>query len=178
MSVPTRLRFEILKRDGFRCAYCGATPLTALLHVDHVVPASEGGPDLPENLVTACATCNLGKSNVPLEEQRLKHLTSGDDLTARASQVHEYVQALKSFEEARVELRDHYAGLWRQCVGDDPPTLLYQRFDLDDAELGHARVVEAIGAVAMFAQGRWGWPDAEQQTRYYRGVLRRMRAVS
>ena len=31
-------------------------------HVDHVVPLSRGGSDGPENLVIACASCNLHKS--------------------------------------------------------------------------------------------------------------------
>ena len=55
MSVSTRTRFEVLKRDGFRCRYCGLTAMATELHVDHVVPASKGGTDDPVNLVAACA---------------------------------------------------------------------------------------------------------------------------
>src|SRR5690606_9964735 len=61
--VNKRLRFEILKRDGFRCTYCGASPTEAELHVDHVLPASLGGADTAENLTTACADCNEGKGS-------------------------------------------------------------------------------------------------------------------
>lgn len=66
MAIGQRLRFEILKRDKFRCRYCGATATASQLHVDHVTPVSHGGSDVASNLVTACRACNSGKSNVPL----------------------------------------------------------------------------------------------------------------
>lgn len=62
-------RFAILKRDGFRCRYCGATPEDGVkLHVDHIKPVSSGGTNSPSNLGTACEQCNLGKSDTPLDE--------------------------------------------------------------------------------------------------------------
>lgn len=64
MAVSKRLRFEILRRDGYRCRYCGATPAQVELRVDHVKPVSLGGSDIPENLVTACEPCNTGKSSI------------------------------------------------------------------------------------------------------------------
>jgi hypothetical protein len=65
-DVSDRQRFRILVRDGFRCQTCGASPLTQRgveLHVDHVVPWSEGGETVDENLKTKCKQCNLGKGN-------------------------------------------------------------------------------------------------------------------
>lgn len=67
MTVSKRLRFEILRRDDHRCRYCGATAPDAKLTVDHVVPIALGGTDLPENLVTACSSCNSGKSSIPAD---------------------------------------------------------------------------------------------------------------
>lgn len=32
-SISKKVRFEVFKRDGFSCQYCGATPPGALLHV-------------------------------------------------------------------------------------------------------------------------------------------------
>ena len=55
------LRFVVLRRDGFRCRYCGQSPPYVVLQVDHVVPASRGGRRELENLVTACTGCNHGK---------------------------------------------------------------------------------------------------------------------
>lgn len=56
-------RFQIMARDDFRCIYCGATPLTTELHIDHVIPKSRGGTDDTWNLATSCIPCNLSKSN-------------------------------------------------------------------------------------------------------------------
>jgi 5-methylcytosine-specific restriction endonuclease McrA len=58
------LRFAVFVRDGFRCRYCGIGACDgAVLHADHVIPASRGGPTNIDNLVTACLDCNLGKSD-------------------------------------------------------------------------------------------------------------------
>jgi hypothetical protein len=43
---------------GDVCAYCGAT---GPLHWEHIIPVSLGGPDCIDNMVRACAPCNLTK---------------------------------------------------------------------------------------------------------------------
>jgi hypothetical protein len=63
MTITKRLRFEILRRDGHRCRYCGAAPDDVCLTIDHVLPRSLGGDDTPSNLVTSCADCNAGKAS-------------------------------------------------------------------------------------------------------------------
>lgn len=40
------------------CCYCGSTDN---LCMDHLIPRMRGGPDSPENLVTACRSCNSSK---------------------------------------------------------------------------------------------------------------------
>lgn len=65
-QISTRQRFEVFKRDGFVCQYCGAHPPTAILHVDHIHPVKDGGTNDQDNLITSCVSCNLGKSAVPL----------------------------------------------------------------------------------------------------------------
>lgn len=65
-NLSERLRFRILLRDGFACQSCGASPLKSRdveLHVDHIVPWSQGGETVPGNLQTKCSQCNLGKGN-------------------------------------------------------------------------------------------------------------------
>ena len=64
MAVKGRLRFEILRRDGHLCRYCGAGAPDVRLTVAHVVPESLGGSDDPSNLVTACTSCNGGKASI------------------------------------------------------------------------------------------------------------------
>ena len=65
-GIPLGLRYDVLKRDGFRCVKCGRSPATELgvvLHVDHDTPRSKEGDNSLENLWTLCSDCNLGKSN-------------------------------------------------------------------------------------------------------------------
>ena len=63
-KMTDSLRYDILKRDGFRCQICGSTQKDGVkLHVDHIYPVSKGGRTVPENLQTLCERCNMGKSN-------------------------------------------------------------------------------------------------------------------
>jgi len=63
MGVSRRLRFEVLRRDGHVCRYCGARSPEVKLVVDHVVPEALGGRTEPANLVTSCEPCNSGKTS-------------------------------------------------------------------------------------------------------------------
>ena len=59
--ISKRARFEIFKRDGFMCRYCGRSAPGVVLHVDHVKPLAKGGEDREENMITSCEDCNFGK---------------------------------------------------------------------------------------------------------------------
>lgn len=67
-SISKRNRFEVFKRDGFCCQYCGSTPPAVVLEIDHIQPVSKGGDNDIDNLVTACFDCNRGKTNNLLSE--------------------------------------------------------------------------------------------------------------
>jgi len=58
------LRFQVFKRDNFRCQYCGRDSEEVILEVDHVTPRSKNGSDDIGNLITSCRECNRGKSNI------------------------------------------------------------------------------------------------------------------
>lgn len=63
-SIRVGLRYEVLRRDRFRCVLCGASPAVSagvLLHVDHIVPVARQGATTLDNLRTLCQDCNLGK---------------------------------------------------------------------------------------------------------------------
>ena len=65
-SISLSLRYEVLKRDNFKCVRCGRTPASnpgIELHIDHKKPFSKGGATEITNLQTMCSECNLGKSN-------------------------------------------------------------------------------------------------------------------
>jgi 5-methylcytosine-specific restriction endonuclease McrA len=55
---PAFTRFNVFLRDSFTCQYCSSCED---LTFDHVTPRSRGGRTTWENIVTACARCNLGK---------------------------------------------------------------------------------------------------------------------
>jgi 5-methylcytosine-specific restriction endonuclease McrA len=55
---PAFTRFNLFLRDSFVCQYCGSGEE---LTFDHVIPRSRGGRTTWENIVTACARCNLHK---------------------------------------------------------------------------------------------------------------------
>lgn len=58
---PAFTRFNVFLRDKFSCQYCGQRHTTPELTFDHVIPRSQGGRTLWENVVTACCSCNLQK---------------------------------------------------------------------------------------------------------------------
>jgi hypothetical protein len=60
--------------DGALCWYCGAFDPS---QVDHVMPFARGGSDNADNLVAACARCNLDKSDMTLDEWELDRRARG-----------------------------------------------------------------------------------------------------
>ena len=60
-GISKTLRFEVFKRDGFICQYCGSKPPAVVLQADHINPVAKGGRNGIDNLVTSCQPCNLGK---------------------------------------------------------------------------------------------------------------------
>ncbi|MGR3495794.1 HNH endonuclease [Citreimonas sp.] len=56
-------RFNLFLRDEFLCQYCGDR---GELTFDHVVPRASGGRTSWENVVAACAPCNLRKGSKSL----------------------------------------------------------------------------------------------------------------
>lgn len=68
-NISWRLRFIVMKRDGFRCKLCGTVqkddPNTEL-EVDHIKAWTKGGETVLDNLQTLCRRCNGGKSNLEM----------------------------------------------------------------------------------------------------------------
>lgn len=63
-KMSESLRYNVLKRDNYKCQICGATAKEgAKLQVDHIIPVSKGGKTELNNLQTLCSRCNIGKSN-------------------------------------------------------------------------------------------------------------------
>lgn len=63
ISISKKTRFEVFKRDFFKCGYCGSeVGAGVVLEIDHIIPVAEGGTNVMENLITSCFDCNRGKS--------------------------------------------------------------------------------------------------------------------
>jgi 5-methylcytosine-specific restriction endonuclease McrA len=52
-----RLRYQVLRRDGWRCQACGTM---SNLEVHHSEFRSQSGDDSEKNLITLCTTCHIG----------------------------------------------------------------------------------------------------------------------
>ena len=65
-NLSKKTRFEVFKRDGFRCQYCGSHPPDVVLEVDHIIPVCDGGENGIDNLLVSCFNCNRGKAGSSL----------------------------------------------------------------------------------------------------------------
>lgn len=68
-------RINVLKRDEFRCQYCGDKKNKEDLSIDHIIPSSKGGKTIWTNVVASCYHCNsVIKKDKKLEEVGLSLL--------------------------------------------------------------------------------------------------------
>ena len=119
-SLSKKLRFDVFKRDGFKCSYCGATPSEkVLLEVDHIHPVAEGGGDNIDNLVTACFNCNRGKgagllSSIPdsLEQKAVV-------VAEREAQIASYYEILRAKRERKDAEAWIIASMYMERFGDE-----------------------------------------------------------
>ena len=120
IQVSKKTRFDVFKRDGFQCQYCGTHPSeTVLLEVDHIHPVAEGGTNDIDNLVTACWDCNRGKgagllSTIPqsLEEK-------AGQIAEREAQIRAYYEILELRKERKDEELWSVAEIFMERFADD-----------------------------------------------------------
>lgn len=69
-------RLDILERDGWMCQLCNKRidrrlkfPHPKSASLDHIVPLSVGGADVPSNVQAAHWDCNVAKGNRPANDQ-------------------------------------------------------------------------------------------------------------
>ncbi len=114
--ISRTVRFEVFKRDSFKCQYCGRAGPDVLLQIDHLKPIAEGGTNDLLNLITSCAECNGGKGKVPLsdstaiEKQRLQ-LEQLQERREQLEMMMEWQRGLLSLHEDAV---DSLATYWHE----------------------------------------------------------------
>jgi hypothetical protein len=135
MAVSKRLRFEIFRRDIYTCHYCGASAPDVVLTVDHILPKTLGGTDLPDNLVTACTECNSGKSST----QPDRNLVSEVRREAERWQA-EPPRLPRRLDPEEDEITADYQGGWCEAY----------------ATFGHKDIPQRALEGVVDGSGRWG----------------------
>lgn len=102
MAITKKIRFEVFKRDSFKCQYCGKTPPDVTLEVDHIKPKSKKGTDDINNLITACFDCNRGKKHIELNKLPNTIIENSEILKEKESQYLQYQKLIAKINK-RIE---------------------------------------------------------------------------
>lgn len=119
-AISKKMRFEVFKRDAFKCQYCGATAPDVVLHVDHMKPVAKGGTNSITNLITSCINCNSGKSDKELTDDTVvsKKRKQLEELQERKEQLElmmEWEQELLVLDEEKINsLADYWNTLTKE----------------------------------------------------------------
>lgn len=106
-TINPQLRNEILERNGFTCQLCGAGPgdtdpfnphRKVRLHIDHIIPISQGGTDNKDNLRVLCSACNQGRSNVQLPTETALNIVAKIRKLSKSEQREIYEILKRKFE--------------------------------------------------------------------------------
>lgn len=161
------MRFEVFKRDGFTCQYCGMTPPGVILHIDHINPVSMGGGNDIDNLITSCEPCNLGKSATPLTDVPKSMQDRASDIAEREAQIRGYNKILQDKAD-RID-----AECWivaAELEGEDYVES-YNRKRLESIRMFLERLpVAEVKRAASITLARWGETSRDKTFRYFCGV--------
>ena len=178
MSLSKRTRFEIFKRDGFTCQYCGQRPPDVVLEVDHIDPCSNGGSDEEINLITSCFACNRGKSDKklgdihPRPDADMKFLETQQEI-AEATR---YLKTQKALDKLRGKIRKRLETVWTDALTADLVPIAKQ-FDLwlvwNSPEEVEFSIRRAAGKFRSGALSSWNSEkEVENCVRYVSGILK------
>ena len=192
MTLSVRSRFEVFKRDGFTCGYCGKTPDDegVKLEVDHITPRSAGGGDEITNLVTSCWDCNHGKAAKGLDDKAPSLTQAMVNTRERALQLEEYRRWQGALDSVNNDILVRVWDAWIEAFGgkktQDPehPTSYtwepaWVEFPSDGAilrQLDTLELSQVLQAVEI-AGAKYRSFDLHHRdaSRYFFGVLRNMR---
>lgn len=138
-ALSVRARFDVFKRDGFACQYCGATPPGAALECDHIIPIAQGGGNDPENLITACASCNRGKGAIALNVVPQSLAEKAAEIEEREAQIRGFTEVMEA-RRARIE-----AGAWRVFAVLSPGADAVPRAEFESVK----RFIERAGVMMV-----------------------------
>ena len=143
-----RNRFEILKRDGFKCQYCGRGAEETRLEVDHIIPKSSGGKDELINLITSCFDCNRGKSDIPIDSliARPDIAKINEDINNQRKELKLYYSNQKKIRRKKQRTLNLILDIWYSEVSSyiSPYKIRSIEMFLDNQYLNPADIVSAI----------------------------------
>lgn len=171
-SMTKGKRFEIFKRDGFVCQYCGRKPPEVVLHVDHIVPVIEGGDNDEMNLVTACSECNLGKGKKRIEaSQRPDADLAWLELQQELAELERYQQAKQKRDKILADIVERLQNTWVVWSDLDwhpsDATVLQLLAKYSPEEIEYAFVVTAPKVAGGYVSG-----NGANWLKYLHGVLK------
>lgn len=153
------IRFEVFKRDSFRCQYCGSEAPNVLLHVDHIEPVAKGGTNDITNLITACEGCNAGKRDRRLSDHAAvkKSRTQLDELQARREQLELMMEWRKGLRSIADETVSSLAEYWNHYT----PGLTLSEIGMKDLSelVGNFSVEEICAAMDVSARSNLEFND-------------------
>lgn len=108
-GLSLKVRFEVFKRDAFKCQYCGKCAPDVVLHVDHINPVAKGGKNEMLNLITACFDCNLGKKDRKLDdtsevEKQRKQLEEVSERRAQLKMMLAWRDEMKNLDSDKINV--------------------------------------------------------------------------
>lgn len=165
-SISKKLRFDVFKRDGFACQYCGAKPSeTVLLEIDHIRPIADGGTNEIDNLVIACYDCNRGKGAAALTSIPQSLEEKAAFTQEREAQLRAYYEILEAAKERKDGELWAVADIFMQRFVDD--SILRSRLASIRSFLGRLDFYEVVEAMEI-AVDRHSSKDAV--FRYFCGI--------
>lgn len=125
-AIPKKTRFEVFKRDSFKCQYCGRSAPDVILEVDHIKPVAEGGKNTLMNLITSCQDCNRGKGKRTLGDNNevAKQKAELDNLNEKRLQLEMLLQWKTELEE----LIEKQVEAAERCLLEDSSYVLADRY--------------------------------------------------
>lgn len=164
--VSKRTRFNVFKRDGFQCQYCGQTPPAIVLEIDHILAVANGGKSGIDNLLTACFDCNRGKGAENLticpqtiQEKALLLAEKQEQLKA----FEKLKKAVRKWEESKIDeieaaFQEHFPDRYFAQNFRTSVRVFIQKLDSD-------RVVDAMHRACVRMRG-----DEKNSIKYFCGI--------
>jgi hypothetical protein len=113
-NISKKTRFEVFKRDGFKCLYCGKSAPDVVLVIDHIEPVSKGGADQILNYATSCVDCNAGKSDRRINDHSIlsKQVNQLQQLNEKREQLDMLIEWKQGLSDLQDEAVDKVCEYW------------------------------------------------------------------